>query len=46
MKKIRLGDIGKERRRIILVPEPEPAEAPVQEPAAPAVEPAREPVPA
>lgn len=41
-----MGDIGKTRREIILVPEPEPAEAPVKEPAAPEVVPAAEPVPA
>lgn len=40
-----MGELGKEIKRIRLVPEPEPAEAPVQEPS---IEPAKapEPVPA
>jgi hypothetical protein len=43
VKTIRNGDIGQPLRRIILVPEPVPAEAPVEEPA---VTPEQEPVPA
>jgi hypothetical protein len=44
MKTIRLGDIGKERKRIKIIPMPEPAEAPVTEPAAPVEAPAEAPV--
>lgn len=40
-----MGNIGKEKKRIELVPMEEPADAPVQEPS-PAVVPAEEPVPA
>lgn len=44
-----MGNLGKEKRRIILVPEPVPAEAPVKEdpvPEAEPVAPVAEPVPA
>ena len=41
---ITAGDLGEEQEEIEFVPLPEPAEAPVQEPAAPT--PAEEPVPA
>lgn len=42
-----MGDIGKERKKIILVPVPVPAEAPVKEDPVPTVAPAvPEPVPA
>lgn len=46
MKTIKLGEIGKEIKRITIVPVPEPAEAPVTEPAAPVEAPVPEPVPA
>jgi hypothetical protein len=46
MKTIRLGDIGREIKRIEIIPLGEPSEAPVTEPAAPVETPAREPVPA
>jgi hypothetical protein len=46
MKTIKLGDIGKEKKRITLVPLEEPEFSPVEEPAVPEVVPAAEPVPA
>jgi hypothetical protein len=41
-----MGDIGKTRRKIEIIPVPEPAEAPIQEPSAPVETPVQEPVPA
>lgn len=41
-----MGDIGKETKRINIIPLADPAEAPVQEPAAPVETPVQEPVPA
>ena len=46
MKTIRLGDIGKTKRHIEIIPIAEPSEAPVTEPAAPVETPVQEPVPA
>jgi hypothetical protein len=46
VKTIRLGDIGREIKRIEIVPLEEPAESPITEPAAPVETPVKEPVPA
>jgi len=46
VKTIKLGDIGKEIKRIEIIPLGEPSEAPVTEPAAPVETPVQEPVPA
>lgn len=46
MMKISAGDIGKPLRRIELVPEPEPATAPLEPSVEPEVVPVAEPVPA
>lgn len=46
MKTVRNGDIGREIKRIEIVPLADPAEAPVTEPAAPVETPVQEPVPA